>query len=379
MNKTEGQGLFIISAIAENLRRVREAKGVSDNDLAEKASMSLDDYRSLETGEFTPSMANLRAVAAVLDVPLGHLVETVRPLPQVRFRAKKHLPERAQILAEVSRWFYGFSEIEAMLNDRPHNKLAKIHAQLSTVSKDPIEAAALVRRELGIQGDEPIYNIRTLLESSGIKVGEVKLPSSTFFGLSIADERHGPAVVINTWEGISVERWIFTAAHELGHLVLHSSDYSPEQVEESDDHEEEADKFASAFLMPSSAFDREWDSTIGLAFVDRVMKIKLIFNVSYQTVLVRLGDKYPKDTKLWPRFRGQYKSRYGKSLPRSTEPEPLSKEPFSGQYPINFAAARLNKLVRKAVEKGEISVARGAEVLEISLHEMRELMNSWVA
>ena len=378
MNKTEGQGLFIISAIAENLRRVREAKGVSDIDLAKKASLSLDDYRSMEEGKSTPSLAALGAVALGLDVPLRHLVEKVRPLSKVRFRAKKHLPEREQILADVSRWFYSFSEIEAMLNDRPHNKLAKIHAQLSTVSKDPIEAAALVRRELGIQGDEPIYNIRTLLESSGIKVGEVKLPSSTFFGLSIADERHGPAVVINTWEKISVERWIFTAAHELGHLVLHSSDYSPEQVEESDDHEEEADKFASAFLMPSSAFDREWDSTIGLAFVDRVMKIKLIFNVSYQTVLVRLGDKCP-ETKLWPRFRGQYKSRYGKSLPRSTEPEPLSKEPFSGQYPINFAAARLNKLVRKAVEKGEISVARGAEVLEISLHEMRELVNSWVA
>ena len=378
MNKTEGQGLFIISAIAENLRRVREAKGVSDIDLAKKASLSLDDYRSMEEGKSTPSLAALGAVALGLDVPLRHLVEKVRPLSKVRFRAKKHLLEREQILADVSRWFYSFSEIEAMLNDHPHNKLAKIHEK-RLAGDDPIEAAALVRRELGIQGDEPIYNIRTLLESSGIKVGEVKLPSSTFWGLSIVDEKRGPAVVINTWEKISGERWIFTAAHELGHLVLHSSDYSPEQVEESDDHEEEADKFAAAFLMPSSAFDREWDSTIGLAFVDRVMKIKLIFNVSYQTVLVRLGDKYPKDTKLWPRFRGQYKSRYGKSLPRSTEPEPLSKEPFSGQYPINFAAARLNKLVRKAVEKGEISVARGAEVLEISLHEMRELMNSWVA
>ena len=221
-----------------------------DKDLADKIGLSHDDYRSLEKGESTPSMASLRAVASILDVPSGQLVETVRPLSKVRFRAKKSLPEREQILADVSRWFYGFSAIENLLNDRKPNKLDKIHEQLSTIGNDPIKSASLVRRELGMQEDEPICNIRALLESSGIKVGEVKWPSDAFFGLSIADERHGPAIIINTWEKISVERWIFTAAHELGHLVLHSSEYSTEQVTELDKNEREANTFASAFLMP---------------------------------------------------------------------------------------------------------------------------------
>lgn len=377
MNQTSSQAQAIMSTIAKNLRRLRVANGLEETELADRASLSLDDYRSMEEGNSTPSMAALRAVAAALDVPWGRLVETVHPLSKVRFRAKENLPDREQILADVRRWFYSFSEIEDMLKDRKPYKLDKIHEQLAAVDNDPIQSAALARRELGLQEDEPISNIRTLLESSGIKVGEVKWPLDSFFGLSVADEKRGPAIIVNTWEEISVERWIFTAAHELGHLILHSSDYSDEQVEEPKKQEQEADKFASAFLMPNGAFEREWISTNGLAFVDRVLKIKLIFNVSYRTVLFRLGEKYP-EINLWARFHWEFKARTGRSLSRSTEPRPLAEETFSELLPIHSTSCRLNKLVRKAVEEGEISVGRGAEVLEISLHDMRELMESWV-
>lgn len=45
--------------------------------------------------------------------------------------------------------------------------------------------------------------------------------SDGFFGLSIGPTDRGPLVVVNVWGRISVERWILTAAHELGHLLLH--------------------------------------------------------------------------------------------------------------------------------------------------------------
>ena len=50
--------------------------------------------------------------------------------------------------------------------------------------------------------------------------------------------------------------------------------------------EEEANSFASSFLMPDASFQKEWKKTSGLALVDRVMKIKRIFNVSYRAVLL---------------------------------------------------------------------------------------------
>lgn len=54
----------------------------------------------------------------------------------------------------------------------------------------------------------------------------------------------------------------------------------------------------------------------------------------------------------------------------SAEPERLSK--------ADFVEDRLPRLVRLAVEAGSITLARGAEILDLSLQEMRELSAAWV-
>ena len=97
-------------------------------------------------------------------------------------------------------------------------------------------------------------------------------------------------MVVNTWDRISVERWIFTAAHELGHLLLHPSEYRRDATELPTQAEREADAFASEFLMTERAFDAEWDATRGHSLLLRVLKIKRIFRVSYKTVLHRLVE-----------------------------------------------------------------------------------------
>ena len=78
-------------------------------------------------------------------------------------------------------------------------------------------------------------------------------------------------MVVNVWERISVERWIFTTAHELGHLLLHRDAYAIEKRGEDAGEEEEADVFASHFLMPQDVFEREWTEARGLSFVERVL------------------------------------------------------------------------------------------------------------
>ena len=54
----------------------------------------------------------------------------------------------------------------------------------------------------------------------------------------------------------SASRWNFDIGHECGHLVMHSG------IETGDvETEAQADKFASAFLMPRKAFSREFRLT----------------------------------------------------------------------------------------------------------------------
>ena len=55
------------------------------------------------------------------------------------------------------------------------------------------------------------------------------------FGFSAGRTDNGPAIAVNTSSAISIERQMFTVAHELGHLIMHGSSYGSD----SDDDEVE--------------------------------------------------------------------------------------------------------------------------------------------
>jgi Zn-dependent peptidase ImmA (M78 family) len=244
---------------------------------------------------------------------------------------------------------------------------------------------------MGLHEDEPIRDLCGLLEARGIKVLPLPVASDAFFGLSVAPIDGGPAVVVNTWDRISVERWIFSAAHELGHLILHLADYEIEAKEEAEAEEREANVFAAHFLMPNGAFQKEWSSTYGMAFVDRVLKVKRIFRVSYRTVLYRLAEGRKNKGEIWKAFQVDHKRRYGKTLLKHDEPKTVATDAFRASFPepspaqeperlsqADFVEDRLSRLVRKAIDQSAITLARGAEILGLSLPEMQELSTSWV-
>lgn len=379
------------NTIALNLRRLRNVKSFTQVELAERAGLSRAAYRNIETGKSEPKVSNLQSIASVLEVSIEQLVAPVRELRAVRFRSSKRMRSREQILVNVGCWLGDFTDIEEILDDRVEYKFGEIHKQLKTRKNRGKAAATLVRDVLGLDAEEPVRDICGLLQSAGVKVGEQKIASPGFFGLSVAAEDGGPAVVVNTWARISVERWIFTAAHELGHLILHLSDYDVVNADEEECHEAEANAFASEFLMPEISFQKEWNETYGLAFVDRVLKVKRIFRVSYRTVLHRIAAKYQGPENIWIRFQMDYKRRSGRTLLRDDEPDSLAQDAFRASFPEadlaqepshlspkDFTQDRLSKLVRQAIEQEKISIGRGAEILELSLQGMRELSASWV-
>src|SRR5207247_2215296 len=69
-----------------------------------------------------------------------------------------------------------------------------------------------------------------------------------------------PPVAVRCVGKWSTTRERFGLAHELGHHVLHDA-----AIGHSDERERQADRFASAFLVPTSAFMREFPrSSVGL-------------------------------------------------------------------------------------------------------------------
>ena len=381
--------------IGTNLRRLRRGKGLTQGELAEKAGLSRAGYRNIETGKTSPRSSTLEALAEALEAPLPELLTPAPALRHVRFRAFKRLRTREGILADVGRWLGDFNELEGIVGERPPSALRDLmpprRGATGAATGAVIALAQEVRGRFGLGPREPIRDICGLLEDHGVKVLSMKVASDDFFGLSVGEEDGGPAVVVNTWERISVERWIFSAAHELGHLVLHRPEYRTEQTEEAKVPEREANLFASHFLMPQEVFLSEWFEARGLPFVDRVLKVKRIFLVSYKTVLYRLAETARPKFNIWQRFQAEYRARHGRTLMKEDEPEALAADAFKASFPegskarepeglsaADFIEDRLSRLVRHAVEAGSISLGRAAEALRLSLPEMRALAGAWV-
>jgi len=285
------------------------------------------------------------------------------------------MQNRENILAEVANWLDDINYLEELLDDQVEYQLQNIRS--SRTPEGIVRVARRCREALGLDDEEPIHDICGLLESGGIKVYRIDTSSDGFFGLSVSRHDGGPAVVVNAWERIPIERQIFSAAHELGHLVLHKDAFDVEIVEEDQDQEQQADLFAGHFIMPDEGFVKEWNEAAGLHVVDRVFKVKGIFHVSYKTVLHRLIEHEVVDNSVWKNFNLAYQRRFNKKLSFKEEPAGTEHaEPF-GLDEFDFYEDRFRRLVRQAVEEDKISMSRGAEMLRISIEEMRELTRSW--
>ena len=373
--------------VAANIARLRLDRRLTQAALAERAGLSRVALGRIERGAVVPRAGTLAALARALGVPVRELVVPVRPLRSVRFRARSRMYGREQTLAEVSGWLDAYVWLAAELDECQRFRFRDLVAVNGP--RPPEETARAARREAGLASATPVANICRLLEDSGIKVLLLDKKRDSFFGLSVGPEDGGPAVVVNVWDRISVECWIFTAVHELGHLLLHPGEYSSEQTDLPREAEAEADTFASEFLMPESAFAAEWEATRGHPLLVRVLAAKRTFRVSYKTVLYRLVRTDRESPEVWSRFQTQHWNRYGRTLGKRYAPEAFRGSEFTWNWsragePValsehDFRRDRLSRVVRRALEGGHISLGRGAEILRMPLEEMMRWVRDWAA
>jgi Zn-dependent peptidase ImmA (M78 family)/DNA-binding XRE family transcriptional regulator len=382
------------AVLAANIRRIRLATGKHQGEVAQAAGLSRVGYRLIESGATAPRLDSITKIAEALGVAVGDLLTSSQALRAVRFRAARKMHSRSEILADVARWLEDYRSIEELLEDLLPFSFAPVRSQVSEMARGDARAklaADLARKAVGISPREAIRDICGLLENHGAKVLTPTVASEGFFGLSVADDHGGPGVVVNTWDRLSVERWIFTAAHELGHLLLHLGAYDVAETLEDPVEEKEADVFGSYFLMPEGVFNDELREARGLRLVHVVFKLKRIFRVSWKSVLYRISSRSPEGGKLWGRFQWEYRQLTGRTLGKTDEPEGIAPEDFRSAGPAakkadepehlladDFVKDRLHRLVRRAVEEKKLSIPKAAKVLGIDAAMMRELAASWV-
>jgi Zn-dependent peptidase ImmA (M78 family) len=375
-----------IQDVGDNVRRHMKIRGLTIPQLSTMMGMGTAALSNLLNGKSEPKSSTLIKLSEALAVPFDELIADAPELNSLRFRTAKTLSgrekaERDQLRHDTAIWLSDYYFLEKELKATLPYKLAGIS------DNDPISAAKAVRGSLKLGPEEPIFDITELIENAGIKLRIRPFGFKKTFGLSIGDEDGGPGIVVNSERGISVERQLFTIAHELGHLILHKASYKDSDGIEDDSEEKEANLFAGAFLVPDALLEKEWGESKGLAFVDRVLKVKKIFKVSYMTVFIRLDQIGTSSSvaDLIRHFRRDYKLKYSHDLKGYYEPEALESrppEPVADEDPQELDMSDLMEerfawLVRDAYEKGIVSMSRAGEMLNLSIDDMRSLMRAW--
>ena len=259
--------------IPMRLREAREAKELSMADLGEMVGVTRQAISLYESGEREPEPETLMKIMGVLEQPIAFFT-TERPHSFGRrgttfFRSFKSKTKRTNRRCEIlSDWFaQAASYLDEFVNfpavDLPE-ALPPRHGQY--YSDDEIEAAATrVRRHWGL-GDGPIADVVGLMESRGVIVARSEFGSEAVSAFSFW-EGGRPFIFLGA-DKESSSRSRFDAAHELAHVCLHRGIETQDLEIDLDKVEREADRFASAFLLPASTYSLEIFSTRLGAFVE---------------------------------------------------------------------------------------------------------------
>jgi len=246
-------------------------------ELADRVGVTAQSLSNYENNRQIPSAHVVERIAEVLGFPAYFLIASeLDPLSanDVSFRARSKLPARKRDMAlSVGRFAI---EFHSWISDRFHLPAA----DLPSLNKpDPETAAGIVRARWGL-GLSPILNMVHLLEAHGVRVFSLapdyaEVDAFSFFYDDL------PFVFLNTMK--SAERGRFDAAHELGHLILHGQgcDLVKTQVEQ------EANEFASAFLMPRESVVAHMPAS---PLIDQIIVGKKIWNVAALALTYRLHD-----------------------------------------------------------------------------------------
>lgn len=243
--------------IPERIREAREARGLSGENLAEIIGVTRQAVAQFETGQASPGGETMSKIIAETGQPISFFTSMparpgeprspfFRSLKRMELHHRRRIVRRMQWAGDIGMLLERFIALPAL-------NLAEIEFDAENGDEDDIERATEQLRDHWGLGRGPIRNLGATMEANGVLL--VREPVRCQDMDAVSCWIGGRPIVLLSEEVVGGPRDLFNLAHELGHLVLHSDvEVNSTNL---DAIEKQANRFASAFLLPRETFSRE--------------------------------------------------------------------------------------------------------------------------
>lgn len=343
----------------DRLRRARVLKGMSLQQVADRlGDISKQALSRFEQGKDTPNSSRLIQLADALEVrPEYFFRSDTVALGEVDFRKhsafgkKQQEAVKEQVREQLERYLAAEKLFESEI---PKKDFSEWRECFPVSDIGSIEQAAGALRHDWDLGSNPIANLTETLEEQGVMVVGLRAHEK-FDGLCALVNEGADAVIVSNLDRPG-ERQRFSLAHELGHLVMRM----PEALLGTREEEKWCHRFAGAFLYPGGQVRETFGNTRKRVLMEEFLLAKEEWGISIQAILRRLYDLgivqqgfYQSTIRHWS-ARGF----------RKCEPKPLAPE----------HSYRLRQLVYRALAEGLVTPSRAAELLNVDLEEIEQVM-----
>jgi Zn-dependent peptidase ImmA (M78 family)/transcriptional regulator with XRE-family HTH domain len=333
------------------LTQARRLAGLTKTAVARELQVSAVAVGQWESGTHPPRPDHVGRLSDLLKVPPAFLAAG-RPYARLEssaahFRSLRKTPahQRAKAIAFAEQVWELVHALEKRVQfpavDLPGFAAGEVSPDVT--SAHPVRAAQALRQAWGL-GTSPIPRMVRLMETHGLIVTLVPFAGSATATVDAfsTSQLLRPIVVLTPDRADDVYRHRFTAAHELGHLLLHG-DAVPGDIMQ----EKEADRFAAEFLTPGEVVRPELPHRMDLKALERLGQK---WGVSVDSLVYRCREVGAVSD---PAYRRAYQRLSQLRRLGLFQPEPV--DGYPGEIPIlitrAFAMAESNGLTMTALAR----------------------------
>lgn len=259
----------------EMLVLAREYRNLTQKELEHQTGIDQTVISRIESGAISPNIEHEQSFATALGFPVEFFTQTDRVVGMggsfLFHRRRKSIKPRdlKQVEATVNILAFG---VRRLLRGVDSEHEYSINPLVAGRDGSP-EAIAQLTRASWCLPDGPILSIADAVERAGAILIRTRFQHREVDGISLWPRDLPPLIFVN--KDIPADRENWTIAHELGHLVMHKELHM--------NIEDEADRFASEFLMPARSIKPEIRSLT----LPKAAQLKLRWRVSMQALIRR--------------------------------------------------------------------------------------------